>query len=148
MFWSGKVKSENEAVEVRNEKKVVDQLKKAAKTAEKCLEALLRLQLYIEILEKAHFYISDGLENTDLQALADSMSQKIKGKKKEILCFLKKIIEKQSENHANAESEKLAAHFEELSLKMKEPSSDEQPVEEPEVQEESVDNPASGNKIY
>ena len=81
MFWSSKVQSpeENEAVELRNEKKVVDQLKKASKTAEKCLEALLRQQLYIEILEKAHFYISDGLQNEDLQALADTMSQKIKG---------------------------------------------------------------------
>lgn len=91
MFWSGKVKSENEAVEVRNEKKVVDQLKKAAKTAEKCLEALLRLQLYIEILEKAHFYISDGLENADLQALADSMSQKIKGIKNRIVLLAKNL---------------------------------------------------------
>jgi hypothetical protein len=87
VFWSGKVKSENEAVEVRNEKKVVDQLKKAAKTAEKCLEALLRQQLYIEILEKTHFYISDGLENGDLQALAESMSQKIKGKKESNCAF-------------------------------------------------------------
>ena len=86
MFWSSKVQSsdseEKQAVELRNEKKVVDQLKKASKTAEKCLEALLRQQLYIEILEKAHFYISDGLENADLQSLADSMSQKIKGKRK------------------------------------------------------------------
>ena len=91
MFWSGKVKSENEAVEVRNEKKVVDQLKKAAKTAEKCLEALLRLQLYIEILEKAHFYISDGLENADLHALADSMSQKIKGIENRIVLLVKNL---------------------------------------------------------
>jgi hypothetical protein len=52
---------------------------------------------------------------------------------------LKKFIEKQNENHANAETEKLAAHFEELSLKMKGPSSDEKPVEEPKVQEEPVD---------
>ena len=83
VFWSSKVQTssgEKEAVELRNEKKVVDQLKKASKTAEKCLEALLRQQLYIEILEKAHFYISDGLENADLRSLADSMSQKIKGK--------------------------------------------------------------------
>jgi len=86
VFWSSKVQSsdseEKQAVELRNEKKVVDQLKKASKTAEKCLEALLRQQLYIEILEKAHFYISDGLENADLQSLADSMSQKIKGERK------------------------------------------------------------------
>lgn len=60
---------------------------------------------------------------------------------------MKKFIEKQNENHANAESEKLAAHFEELSLKMKGPSLDEKPVEEPKVQEEPVDNPASGNRI-
>jgi len=56
------------------------------------------------------------------------------------------LIEKQSENNANAESEKLAAHFEELKIKLESQSTDENRAEQPEVQEEPVENPATGTK--
>ena len=78
--WSGKIKGENGALsEIRDEKKVLDCLRKALKTADKCLEAFVRMQLWIEILEKVHYYQSEGLENDAIKELAAAVLEKTDG---------------------------------------------------------------------
>ena len=58
------------------------------------------------------------------------------------------MLEKQNENHATAEAEKLAAHFEELKVKMEGANSDSENAQKDEaVNEEPADESPTHGKM-
>jgi len=79
VFWSSHVKQEDsgECVQMRDAKKVADLLKKAIKTTEKCLESELKVQLFVEILEKIYNLKNYGYDASTLEPLQVQIMQKI-----------------------------------------------------------------------
>jgi len=132
--WSGKVKRENgEVKELQDAKKVVDCIRKALKTADKCLEAFVRMQLWIEILEKIYFYKSEGLENSSMEQLGTDIMEK---------------TENQTVDESNNDTKILLNHFRKIKAKINgEEVIEDEPEVEPEVEPKALEEENKSENI-
>ena len=100
-MWSSKVKQNDGSIKVlKDEKKVVNFIGKvchlfcqqlfcqhlcqhfqAIKTTDKCLESELKVQLYVEILEKIYNFKCDGFSLELLQSHQETVTKKIEAEK-------------------------------------------------------------------
>lgn len=80
VLWSSKVKQDNGTVTaLRDSKKVATFIGKAIKTTEKCLESELKVQLYVEILEKIYNFKCDGYNSDLMDPHQEQITKKIEG---------------------------------------------------------------------
>jgi hypothetical protein len=82
VMWSSKVKENDGSINIlKDEKKVVNFIGKAIKTTDKCLESELKVQLYVEILEKIYNFKCDGFSLELLQSHQETVTKKIEAEK-------------------------------------------------------------------
>ena len=95
LFWSGKTKNNN-GEELRDEKRVLDCLKKGVKIATQCMDSGTKAQLYVELLNKYIFFAEKGHS----------------GVSDEILQELVKRIRDELPNVEPEEADQITRHFE------------------------------------
>jgi len=74
LFWSGKTKGE-EGKELRDEKRVMDCLKKGVKIASQCMDSGTKAQLYVELLNKYVYFYSHGHAGIKIEVLQEILDR-------------------------------------------------------------------------
>merc|ERR1719391_150519 len=74
LFWSGKTKN-TDGKELRDEKRVMDCLKKGVKIASQCMDSGTKAQLYVELLNKYVYFYERGHAGIKIEVLQEILDR-------------------------------------------------------------------------